>query len=537
MKQRRFFLEAWPWLASAASGVLAGLAYPPFGWDWLIWVCLVPLVSAVWFEPARGGKTSLRHFGYGWLAGSLSFWINLGWLIEVTGGGWFLLSVYCGLYTGLFAVFLGLVVCRRDGGAGAKNPWLSSRANLRVALGGAAAWAGLEWVRGVAFSGFGWNGLGVALWESIPLVQVADLTGVPGVSFLVCLTNLILVASVKRLSLEIGKGGMKPHYDFTLCLGLVALSFTYGLRQLLEKPHGEIPLRVAAVQANIPQNEKWDPGFERKILDIYRWQTEVAIAMNPDLLVWPEASMPRAVFSDQTVWSLVSGLAEKWGGDFLLGTVHFADDGDFNAALLLGDRGRDKQFYYKTHLVPFGEYIPFRGTFPLFEWVIGDLVPSDFDAGSGFPLLTMRGKPVKIGSLICFEDTLGGVAREFVLAGAQMFVTTTNDGWFGRSAGSVQHLAQSVFRCAEGGIPMLRCANTGVTCWIDRNGRVVDSLEVGGDTFIEGVFFGEFAVPEKVAPTFYAKNGDIFSWVCLAYAGALAVVAARKKRQVRCDIS
>jgi apolipoprotein N-acyltransferase len=298
---------------------------------------------------------------------------------------------------------------------------------------------------------------------------------------------------------------------------VAALVFTYGIRQLLPAPPETIPLRIAAVQANVPQDQKWDPAFERKILERYERLSEAAIALQPDLLVWPEAATPRAVLLDQNSWAVVRRLAEMWEGDFLLGSVHFEPAGDFNSVFLFTNGVAQRQHYHKIHLVPFGEYVPFRHSFPLFAWIVGDLVPEDFDAGTEFSVLELQTQPIKIGPLICFEDTLGPLARQFVLGGAQLFVTVTNDGWFRESAGSMQHLAQSVFRSAENKVPMLRAANTGVTAWIDPHGRVLEKLAdpETGRTFLEGTLINEFQVPVSIEPTFYTRSGDVFAWVCL----------------------
>jgi len=510
-------LPLWPWAAALLSGLLTGVCFPNFSWDWWAWMALTPLIAAVWFGPRWSRREAVRVLLLGWTAGSVSFLINLHWITEVSVAGWIALSLYCGLFTAIFAWFLGGAGRPVDPPGAKRACWLSSRSNLYYATVGAAAWTGIEWLRGVLFSGFGWNSLGVALWQNVPMLQITDLTGVGGLSFLIVMVNLMLVLTVKRLALEIGKGAMRPHYDFALTLALVALAFTYGIRTLFQPVPEKTPLKIACVQAQIPQFQKWNPQFEREILEKYRKFSETAIAMNPDLLLWPEAATPRPALQDETNWSVVRDLAESWDGDFLLGTVHFPVEGDFNSIALLTDRGRQVQLYHKIHLVPFGEFVPFRHSFPLFAWIVGDLVPSDFDAGSDFTILETERNPVRIGPLVCFEDTLADLARHFVLGGAQIFVTVTNDGWFGESAGSVQHLAQSVFRSAENKIPMIRAANTGVTCTIDRNGRVREILtDAEGSTFVEGVLLAEVEIFHEPQGTFFTRRGHLFSHLCLA---------------------
>ncbi|HET7239310.1 MAG TPA: apolipoprotein N-acyltransferase, partial [Terrimicrobiaceae bacterium] len=216
-------------------------------------------------------------------------------------------------------------------------------------------------------------------------------------------------------------------------------------------------------------------------------------------------------------WDVVRGLSEKHAGDFLLGTVHFDDSGDYNSAVLLTENARNAQIYKKIHLVPFGEYVPLRSSFPLFAWLVGNLVPDDFDFGRDPVVLQMSRKPVKIGPLICFEDTLGDLTRQFALRGAQILITMTNDAWFLRSAGSEQHVINALFRCAETKLPMVRAANTGVSCVIDRFGRITNRLQDDkGNTFIEGVLMAQVDVPTDPRRTFYTRYGEVFSLGCLA---------------------
>ncbi len=522
----------WPWLLAALSGVLLALCYPPFDQGWLCWIALTPLTAALWLSSSAGRWQPLRLAGLGYTMGLVFFWMSLHWITEVTTLGWFVFAFYLALFPAAWALFVGIVARPTAGPA----PFLHSSTNLRLAVIGAVGWTGIEWVRGTLFTGFGWNSLGVALWQNTALLQIADFAGVGGVSFLIVMVNLTAVLTVRRLTLEVGHVRIRPHYDFTLTLALVALAFTYGVRHFYRPPVPSVPLKVAAIQANIPQDQKWDPVFERRIMEIYRQQSEAAIALEPDLLVWPEAATPQALLNNLDMQREATALLEKHGGPFLLGTVHFTTNQAFNSAVLLQPDG-DVQLYNKIHLVPFGEYVPFRETFPLFAWAVGDQVPSDFDAGTETRVLDATPKPmrnpghipflpasialdfarhpVRIAPLICFEDTLGDLTRHFAARGAQLLVTLTNDGWFRESAGSRQHLANSVFRAAETKLPMVRVANTGVTCFIDHLGRITETLRsADGSTFIEGFLFGTVQVPLDPQKTFYTRHGDLFALVC-----------------------
>ncbi|HEY5744157.1 MAG TPA: apolipoprotein N-acyltransferase [Terrimicrobiaceae bacterium] len=506
----------WPWLCAISSGALLALCFPPANLGGLCWFALTPLIVALWFSEPWKKRDALRLLTLGYLTGIVYMLGCLHWLVTVTVAGWISLCLFLGSYIALWSLFVGTVARPRQAAAETRPIWLKSSNNLRIAALAAAAWTALEWLRGVVFTGFGWNGLGIALHQNIALIQLCDITGVGGLSFLIVMVNLMIVITVKRLKTEIGREKLRPHYDFNLTVALVALVFGYGARQLFRPaPPGE-PLSIAAVQGNVPVMEKRDPNQEERILDLHARLTQTALAIKPDLLIWPEAATPRPLFSDQRNWDVVRELAEKHAGDFLLGTVHSDDLGEYNSAILLTEGARNAQVYNKIHLVPFGEYVPLRNSFPLFAWIVGELVPDDFDFGKDPVILKMSKKPIRVAPLICFEDTLGDLTRQFALRGAQVLITMTNDGWFLKSAGSEQHAIHATFRCAETKLPMVRAANTGVSCVIDRFGRIVNRLQDDkGSTFIEGVLFAHLEVPKDPRQTFYTRYGEVFSLGCL----------------------
>lgn len=528
----RFLL---PWILAVLSGFLLALCFPPFGLGDLCWIAMVPLAWAVWICPTAGRRDWTRAAGLGYACGLVFFGISAHWLTTLTWPGYILLVFYFAIYFGVWALFARALVPR----GAIEESWLGSIHNLRICAIGAAGWVALEWLRGVIFPAFGWNGLGVALHQNIALIQIADITGVGGISFLVAMANLMLAATAKRLLLEIKRGARRAHYDFAITIALVALTWTYGVRQLFQKEPDSESLSFAAVQPNIPQTFRNDPGNELDVLETLKNQTLPAIAMSPDLLLWPESSTPSPLLGNQLTWNLVRGLAEQHAGDFLIGTTHWGTDGDYNSIVLLTKHGMEAQLHHKMHLVPFGEYVPMREEFPLLAKIVGDLVPDDFDAGKEFTTLELHTKPVKLGPLICFEDTVADLARQFANLGAQCFVVVTNDGWFLKSAGSTQHLNNATFRCVENKLPMIRVANTGVTCAIDRLGVVREVLrDSSGSTFLQGVLFSKISVPTNSEPTFFASHGEVFSISCLAVsllALAVSLNQFRKNKKTSCS--
>lgn len=541
MTLRGFCTHVWPWLAAATSGVLLSLCYPGYDQPWLCWIALTPLIVALWFAP-RGKRPWLKHAVLAWLSGIIFFCMTFSWLTTVTNLmspqflgtlGWFGLMAYMSLYFALWGAYMGILFNpARD-----TQKLLGSTHNLRLALLAAAGWVAQEWLRGTVFGGFGWNNLGVTLYDNIPMIQIADITGVAGLSFLIVICNVVTVLTVRRFMLEVRVGKMTPHFDFTLTLTLIGAIFFYGAHGILKRRAnaGAIPLRVTAVQANIPQDEKFDPQVQQKIFNRYERLTTQALATHPDLLLWPEAATPEGMFADQVNFEFVSRIFTQARTNFLLGSIDTVQGHDYNIAALIpkdAESPKEVQVYRKMHLVPFGEYVPFRNSFPVFAKLVGDLIGGDFTSGTEYKVLETHDPAVKIGPLICFEDTLGDLTRHFTLNGAQVLVNITNDAWFLKSVQSRQHVANAVFRAVENRRPLVRCANTGITCSVDVNGRVESTLSLNGNTFIEGFKMWQINVPPADAPlTFYAKHGEWFSICSLILALGVSVAHFSLRRR------
>jgi apolipoprotein N-acyltransferase len=578
----RFAVRMWPWAAALASGGLLILSLEPWNQAWLCWLALTPLLAALWSTggDGQGGPPPrpevaaarpptrfprflrepwARAFALGYVAGLVFFWGAFSWLWQVTGPGWFLLGLYMASYFAAWGVFMATVARPRVRGTfvapmaaarpvnrfpfaapadgPAVSPFLRSRWNLWIAFLGACAWVALEWMRGWLLSGFGWNELGVSLHANIALIQIAEWTGVGGLSFLAAFVNVIAIATVFRFAAEIRTHRIRPHFDFTLTLAGLLMVFSCGLgilqknRRAAAQAGATAPLRVAAVQANIPQSDNWQPAWQAVSFQSLQELSATAIATQPDLLIWPEAATPRGVFGDKENYDFVMGIAARAHANFLLGTLDydFGPDGhaqaDYNAALLLPKGGGDVQVYRKIHLVPFGEYVPYRHAFPPLAWLVGSQVPSDLTSGRAPVDFETADPAVRLGPLICFEDTLGELTRQPVLLGAQLLITITNDAWFGRTAASHQHLAEATFRTVENRRPLVRCANNGVTAFLDSDGRVTQSLVMAdGTVFGPGVLAGEIAVPLHPPLTFYTRHGEFFSVVCADVAGLAALM-------------
>jgi apolipoprotein N-acyltransferase len=544
-------LRVWPWLAAISSGLLYASCFPPFDQAWLCWIALTPLLAAIWFSETNSKRRWLRDLLLGYVAGLAFFWTVFFWLRTVTVPGLVLVGAYMAIYFALWSWICGLlrpslrppaVVSRwmqpppeqslpwADSALPSdsplrRSPWLRSTNNLRLAFLLAAVWVAHEWVRSVFISGWGWNTLGAALHEQLAMIQIAEFTGVAGLSFLVVFTNVILLTTARRFILETQVRPMRPHYDLTLTMAAIVGVMGFGLRSL-QIERAARTLNVALVQPNIPREEKFSPQFAQKTFDLFTRLSAPALgaSVRPDLLVWPESSMPGPVLQDDPSYRFVMDFSAAAKTNLLLGTIDLDESGDYNAALLVSDEGKRVQLYRKVHLVPFGEYVPGRHVVPLLARVVGDQVPADFAFGKEHTVFHLTNDKALVAPLICFEDTIGELTRQFVLRGANLLANVTNDGWFLRSAASRQHLANAVFRCVETRLPMVRAANTGVTCFVNQFGRITQVLRDPHDgQFTEGVLTGEVSIPLGYELTFYVRHGELFAKGCIGISIATLV--------------
>ncbi|PZR71897.1 MAG: apolipoprotein N-acyltransferase [Chthoniobacterales bacterium] len=569
-------LRLWPWLAAITSGLLYAGCFAPFNYDWLCWVALIPLLAAVWFSGENSKRRWLRDLSLGYIAGLIFFWIVFSWLRTVTVPGLILVGFYMAFYGAFWGWFCGLLrpglrkiqmkkeptgldavsarltqkyqqqsgrpepaspeVAVPEESPARRSPWLLSTNNLRLAFFLAAAWVTHEWLRSLVFSGWGWNSLGSALHAQLALIQIAEFTGVAGLSFLVAFTNVILLTSARRFILEAQVRPMRPHYDLTLTMSAIIGVMAFGLHALHSHPPTK-PLNVALVQPNIPREQKFTAAFAQATFDQFSRLSRPVLETNSraDLLVWPESSMPGPVLEDELSYRFVMDFSASARTDLLLGTIEQDETHVFNAALLVSEGGAHVQIYRKVHLVPFGEYVPGRHTIPLLARIVGDQVPADFDFGREHTVFNLTNGKAKVAPLICFEDTIGDLTRQFVLGGANLLVNVTNDGWFLQSAGSQQHVANAIFRCVETRLPMVRAANTGVTCFVNQFGNITQILlDEKGSQYTEGVLTGEVAIPAERELTFYVQHGELFAECCVGVTIlALVFVSVRFVRRRR----
>jgi apolipoprotein N-acyltransferase len=517
-------------LAAVVSGLLLAAAFPNWNQTYLLFVALIPLYWAV------PGRSLTAAFGLGLLNGLAQNIVMFYWIVFVTHvfgylplpvslGILLLLAGYLSLYRGLWA----WGIC-----------WGAAR-GLSPVWWGPVLWVTLEFGQTYIISGFPWELLGNGPVPYPPFLQVADVTGVYGLSFLVALSNACLWRLLSPPRVRRRPNRRYP-YAVAVCLILAAwLGYGYyRLGQVQELEARSPKLKVAVVQGNIKQGEKWQKEMVQATLDRYAELTRRVTGAQ--LIIWPETAAPFFFLRTPDLSAQVQAIAKESGAPLLFGAPAWelisGEERYFNRAYLLSPQGEVLGYYDKAHLVPYGEYVPLRdfrpfaflgeiwpgvGDFRPFAF-IGKMVPmvGDFAEGPVGATLSLPDDGA-IGPLICYESIFPYLSRAQVQNGAKLLVNITNDAWFGKTAAASQHLAMAVLRCVENRVCLARAANTGISAFIDARGRILWQSEL----FVPEAHALE--LPLMSGNTLYTRYGDLFAWACLILTG-LALIFARRRR-------
>lgn len=482
------------------SSILLTASFLPYRhFSFLAWIALVPFLIAIHH------KSKKRSFFLGWFCGFLFFLGSMHWFFYLANWfGWIavvgvvLFFIYLGLYLGLFGIV---------------NSLLSEKNILLKNIGLACGWIVLEYIRAKLFSGFDWGSLGHTQYRELPLIQMADITGVFGISFLIILVNLYFK---EIFILTVNQDGKPVSKKYLTRLGLIVWTFLcltvlYGYCRLHQSWEGKEKLRVSVIQGNISQDQKWAEITWPNLLMKHMALTQNALASKPDLIIWPETSVPGIYEMNDPMWQKLSDFVRDIKVPVLVGLIEKDRDDYYNSAFLISADGKVAAKYRKMHLVPFGEFFPFRS---ILGSVADMLDIGDFTSGKNFTKFSLNATDNKFSVLICFEDTLSALARKFVQQGSGLFINMTNDAWFGDTYASVMHLQNAVFRTVENRRTLIRAANTGLSCFIDAKGNIrkVVQDQMRKATFVEGISTDTVYFSE--GKTFYTKYGDVFAYLC-----------------------
>jgi len=521
------------WLLAILSAILQILIFPLPHLYALCWIALSPLIFAVLrARPAEtlqlagssGEKrlpaTPAQGFLLGYVSGVLWYAGTCYWVFNVMHqygglsspaafGILILFCLYLAIYHGLFGTLLAAMANQRR------------RLNRQAVITAPFLWVAVELLR-TRITGFPWDLLGTVQVDNIPLARVATVTGVYGLSFEVLLVNTVFAAAFL----------VRSNRRNTLVIAALSAAFVLQFGRWINP--GPLPAdRIATlVQSNIPilDSAEWTKDyFETTLRDLSAISTQKSSSADrhADLIAWPESPAPFYT-SDPLFRHAVSGLAQRSQAWVLAGSLGVRNASQspaqatevFNSGALVSPAGDWVARYDKVHLVPFGEFVPFKS---LFSFASG-LTKEVGEFGRGTSRQPLSASPAKLGVFICYESVFPDEVRQFARNGAQVFVNVSNDGWYGDSGAYAQHLLQVRMRAIENERWLLRDTNTGVTASIDPYGRVVASLPrkqrlaLSAPYALTGV------------TTFYTRHGDWFAYLCAII--SLGAFFARPQRRV-----
>lgn len=517
------FLKPWPQRGMALIlGAVGALAFAPL----FIFPAIILALSGIWFFLDRGidhNDSFSKVFWLGWWFGLGHFTAGLYWIahaltVDLASFWWLIpfalfgIPAILGVFTGVSFMLLKL--------------WPYGGISRAFAFAG--IWVGFEWFRGHLFTGFPWNLLGYTCAFSPEMVQIASIAGVYGLSLLVLLIGI-------SLNYLVGKEFFVRCIILTLYL-TTALGWLWGTVRLehpdlLESP----PLAIRLVQPSIPQSLKWDPDQKE-----VNFKELLALTIRPShlplkVIVWPETAVPFFLEQEDFRRQLISEVIPK-GGLLFTGALRRTPPGVvpveiWNSLLVLNDQGTIVAQYDKSHLVPFGEYIPFRnisdrifGKGSIKKITAGIM---DFTPGPGPESISLPEGLPSFSGLVCYEVIFPGAVINPTQDRPGWMINVTNDGWYGHTSGPYQHLEMTRFRAVEEGMPLVRAANSGISAVFDAYGRSLGNLGLGQ----KGVLDVYLPPPTRVVP-FYARWGDWITLMLIVSTFFFAWVFSFKRREI-----
>lgn len=523
-------LLLWGWkrfMLAVFAGALSVLSLPPVGAFPLLFVTFpifLWLIDGSGIAGNRGGVRALVPafavgwwFGFGYFLAGM-YWVGAAFLVEKDKFGWLMPLAVLALPMGL-AIFTGF------GAALARLFWSTSPWRV-VAL---AFGIGLsEVLRGHLFTGLPWNSFGYAFTVMDAQMQIASLTGLYGLTILT-----VFCAASPAVLADPEDKGFPRKLPFMLALVLLAIQFGYGVSRL-DKARGEFVdnVRLRLVQPNLTQEERLNAAKREEIIERLIALSAEPVGnpedpeqKQPTHIIWPESSLPFLITSVPQVLSRIETMLQP--GQVLIAGLSRAEDAGagskqkniFNSVYMFGADGKVINRYDKTHLVPFGEYLPFEY---LFEgWGFKPLATlRGFTAGSKRQVMKPPGAPPFV-PLICYEIVFPGEITE---AGDRpsWLVNLSDDSWFGRTLGPYQHLHQARLRAVEEGLPVVRVTTTGISAVIDPYGRIMKNLSLGMQNVID------FGLPKALPPTHFSRNSVKVTFYFLGVFGILTLLLRRR---------
>jgi len=423
------------------------LIFPKFDLYLLAYVALVPLLVSI-----KRARSYLEAVLYGAISGviffgGVLFWVNT---LSKWAGAWaFLAWMSLAVSQALFvAAFAG--ISKHFSG---KYPKLNL---ILVPL----IWTAIEWIRSLGPYGVTGGGLGYSQTGFLPVLQIASIAGVYGISFLIVLFNEAVAETIVE----------KRSRDLGIAVLILAIALVFGYFKVATFKESGKAVNIAVIQANISQDVKLDYRFASEIVSVHESMSKTALSSKPDIVIWPETAVTTYLFESGSMLFKLQDLIAASNAYYLIGTPYRQLDKIYNSVVAFSKKGQVIGRYDKERLVPFGEYLPLR---PFFYRLLQEnpLFSEDYNSNPKPELIDLDG--VKAGVVICFESTFPYLVRDKVKKGAQFILVTTNDAWFFDSAALYQHIQAAQMRAVENGKYVVQAANTGISAIIDPTGRVL----------------------------------------------------------------
>ncbi len=483
------------------SGLLLILCFPTIDLYVLSWFVLVPFILSLYEKEPKQAFIAGMFFGAPYFFGTL-YWIyhsvnhygNIPFVTSIMLV--ILLCFYLSLYTGIFALLFSITI---------KNTKLPS---LFVAP---VFWVVLEYLRSYLFTGFPWSIIGYTQYKLLTLIQIADITGIYGISFLLVAVNGA-IADIFLIRIRVKDMPLFPMLQtvigFSSLLVFILITAIYGQWKIAQQIPGEY-VKVSIVQGNIEQDKKWEPAYQRYVIETYQDLSYKAATSSPSMIIWPETAVPFFFKADEKYTEELIHFQNKLNTYLLFGSILYKGKREgktffSNSAVLLDKNGKVVYEYDKIHLVPFGEYVPLQKVlFFVKKLVVGI---GDYTRGNSY--LVAEPYFGKFATVVCYEIIFPGLVRKFFTDKGNFLVNITNDAWFGRTTGPYQHFSMAVFRAIENRKPVIRVANTGISGFIDSKGRIIAKTEL----FKQVILTRD--IKTNATKSFYTKYGDLFSYLC-----------------------
>ena len=482
------------------SGILLIAVFPEFNLEFFAWIALVPLFFAI-----KKSKDFKGSFLAGFITGivfyaGILYWVS--YTVHVYGDlpyyiavfALLLLSGYLALYIAFFAGFTKILI--------------SNFKRLGIIL-IPACWVFFEFLKSTLLTGFPWENLGFSQYLNIPFIQISNVIGAFGLSFIIVFVNYVIFHFI--FSDKISKKQALVEL-ISVCIIFISV-LTYGYLNIYRTSamiSRKKPVKVVMVQGNIGMFQKWKLTRKRTT-SIYLKLTRKALSIHPKLVIWPETALPFILSLSPAYWNKVMNFVKKNRIDLIFGTigVRFINSKPhyYNRDYMFTGSGR-YSYYDKHQLVPFGEYIPLRHRLPFLAHILKGAGIGNFTSGKKFKIL--KGGKLKAGSMICYEAYFDSLVRHFSKDGANFYVSITDDAWYGRTAAAYQDMSMTVFSAVENDRYVVRAGNSGISGIIAPTGKILEQTKIFKRTFIAGNIR---LISRK---TFFALYGNIFAYAAIA---------------------